>query len=257
MGEEVLLRVQGLKKSYGDFTAVHDLTLEVKRGEVLGFLGPNGAGKTTSISMMCGLLKPTSGSVFLKGKPMGATSEERIKVGLCPQQVVVWDRLKCLEQLIFMGEMYGLDKSTAADRGTKLLEMLGLKDKAKSQASQLSGGMLRRLNIALALVHDPEIVVFDEPEAGLDPQSRVLVRDFIIAQADKKAVILTQEFARMSKAVSVMVKSLKEQLRDFRGQRLQRLGRTRANSRGQGLGGSRRFFRILTRNGSIRRRHGG
>ena len=166
MGDESVLRVEGLKKAYGDFTAVHDLSLEVRRGEVLGFLGPNGAGKTTSISMMCGLLKPTAGTVFLKGKPMGSTNEDRLKVGLCPQHIVVWDRLKCLEQLVFMGEMYGLGAATSRTRGLELLDLLGLKDKANSLASQLSGGMQRRLNIALALIHDPEIVVFDEPEAG-------------------------------------------------------------------------------------------
>jgi len=210
MGDESVLRVEGLKKAYGDFTAVHDLSLEVRRGEVLGFLGPNGAGKTTSISMMCGLLKPTAGTVFLKGKPMGSTNEDRLKVGLCPQHIVVWDRLKCLEQLVFMGEMYGLGAATSRTRGLELLDLLGLKDKANSLASQLSGGMQRRLNIALALIHDPEIVVFDEPEAGLDPQSRVLVRDFIMAQADKKAVILTthnmDEADRVASRVAIIDK---------------------------------------------------
>lgn len=210
MSDGAVLKVDGLKKSYGDFTAVHDLSLEVARGEVLGFLGPNGAGKTTSISMMCGLLKPTAGTVYLRGRPMRSTSEDRLKVGLCPQHIVVWERLKCLEQLVFMGEMYGLGASAARSRGMELLELLGLKEKANSLASQLSGGMQRRLNIALALIHDPEIVVFDEPEAGLDPQSRVLVRDFIIGQADRKAVILTthnmDEADRVASRVAVIDK---------------------------------------------------
>jgi ABC-2 type transport system ATP-binding protein len=210
MGNEAILRVDGLSKTYGAFTAVQGLSLEVKRGEVLGFLGPNGAGKTTSINMMCGLLKPTAGTVYLKGKPMTASSSERLNVGLCPQQIVVWDRLSCIEQLVFIGEMYGLDAITAKTRGKKLLEMLGLSEKTKSQASQLSGGMQRRLNIALALIHDPEIVVFDEPEAGLDPQSRVLVRDFITSLADNKAVILTthnmDEADRVASRVAIIDK---------------------------------------------------
>jgi ABC-2 type transport system ATP-binding protein len=211
MGDsEAVLRVEGLKKTYGDFTAVKDLSLSVQKGEVLGFLGPNGAGKTTSISMMCGLLKPTAGKVFLHGKPMNSSADDRLKVGLCPQSIVVWERLKCLEQLVFMGEMYGLDGSSAKQRGEKLLSDLGLSDKKNAAAHALSGGMKRRLNIALALVHDPEIVVFDEPEAGLDPQSRVLVRDFIKAQAETRAVILTthnmDEADRVSDRVAVIDK---------------------------------------------------
>ena len=191
MADGPVLRAEGLRKSYGDFVAVEDLDLEVARGEVLGFLGPNGAGKTTSISMMCGLLKPTAGTVFLHGKPMSGSGAGRLAVGLCPQAIVLWERLRCLEQLVFMGKMYGVATAAARARGLQLLEQLGLKDRANSTAAQLSGGMQRRLNVALALVHDPEVVVFDEPEAGLDPQSRVLVREFIRAQAEHRAVMLT------------------------------------------------------------------
>jgi ABC-2 type transport system ATP-binding protein len=188
----IVLRTENLTKRYGSLTAVKDLTLEVYEGEVFGFLGPNGAGKTTSINMMCGLLRPDSGQVTIRGVPIdGAGAEVRSRVGVCPQHIVLWERLTCLEQLQFIGQMYGLGGRQARQRGEELLRELDLLDKRKVQARRLSGGMQRRLNLAMALVHDPEIVVLDEPEAGLDPQSRIKVREYIQSLARKKTVIVT------------------------------------------------------------------
>jgi ABC-2 type transport system ATP-binding protein len=110
---------------------------------------------------------------------------------MCPQSVVLWERLTCIEQLQFIGQMYGVGGGEARQRGERLLEELDLSDKRSTQARTLSGGMQRRLNLAMALVHDPEIVVLDEPEAGLDPQSRVKVREYIQSLARKKTIILT------------------------------------------------------------------
>lgn len=187
-----VLQTQHLTKRFGALTAVDDLSLEVYEGEIFGFLGPNGAGKTTSISMMCGLLKPDSGQVLLHGKPVhGGDPEARASVGVCPQETILWDKLTCLEQLEFIGETYGVSRKVARQRGVEWLEKLGLAAKAGELGGRLSGGMKRRLNIALALVHDPQIIVLDEPEAGLDPQSRVLVRETIRSLARKKTVILT------------------------------------------------------------------
>jgi ABC-2 type transport system ATP-binding protein len=196
---EVVLRTEGLTKRYGTLTAVDGLTLDVHEGEILGFLGPNGAGKTTSINMMCGLLRPDTGRVTIRGVPVTATAGSsmpgegpiRARVGVCPQEIVLWERLTCLEQLQFIGQMYGLQGAEARKRGERLLDELGLAEKRKEQARRLSGGMQRRLNLAMALVHDPEIVVLDEPEAGLDPQSRVKVREYIRSLARVKTVILT------------------------------------------------------------------
>ncbi len=189
---DVVLQIQGLTKRYGSLVAVKNLTLEVYEGEVFGFLGPNGAGKTTSINMMCGLLKPDVGQVGLFGVPItSGDADLRARVGVCPQDIVLWGRLTCLEQLQFIGQMYGLSPQEARRRGEQLLEELDLLDKRHKQAHTLSGGMQRRLNLALALVHDPDIVVLDEPEAGLDPQSRVKVREYIRSLARKKTVILT------------------------------------------------------------------
>ena len=192
MVSDVVLRAEGLTKSYGSLMAVKDLSLEVYEGEVFGFLGPNGAGKTTSINMMCGLLKPDAGQVTVYGVPItDVNADTRARVGVCPQEIILWERLTCIEQLRFIGEMYGLSRREAGGSGERLLEELDLLDERNKQARTLSGGMKRRLNLAMALVHDPDIVVLDEPEAGLDPQSRVKVREYIRSLAHKKTVILT------------------------------------------------------------------
>ncbi len=187
-----VLRTEGLSKRYGSLLAVKSLTLEVLEGEVFGFLGPNGAGKTTAINMMCGLLKPDAGRVFVHGQAVaGGNPDIYARVGVCPQDIVLWGRLTCLEQLQFIGEMYGISGHAARRSAERLLEALDLTDKRNSQAHTLSGGMKRRLNLAMALVHDPDIVVLDEPEAGLDPQSRLKVRAYVRSLARKKTVILT------------------------------------------------------------------
>jgi ABC-2 type transport system ATP-binding protein len=192
MMEKIVLHAENLTKRYGALLAVNRLSLDVHEGEVFGFLGPNGAGKTTSINMLCGLLKPDSGHVLVEGLPVANGSHAaRARVGVCPQTVVLWERLTCLEQLVFIGQMYDVKTALARQRAEKLLVDLDLSEKRNALAGTLSGGMQRRLNIAMALVHDPEVVVLDEPEAGLDPQSRVLVRDYIHTIARHKTVILT------------------------------------------------------------------
>lgn len=189
---QIVLQTNGLSKSFGDISAVKMLSLSIYKGEIFGFLGPNGAGKTTSINMICGLLKPDSGNITINDITVNSESDEmKHRVGVCPQDIIIWNKLTCLEQLVFTGELYGMEKSSAYNRSIKLLEDLKLYDKKDKLAGTLSGGMKRRLNIALALVHNPEIIVFDEPEAGLDPQSRVLVRDYIKSLAKVKTVILT------------------------------------------------------------------
>ncbi|MHB8088576.1 MAG: ABC transporter ATP-binding protein [Anaerolineaceae bacterium] len=188
---EIALQTRHLSKKYGALTAVSDLNLEVHEGEVFGFLGPNGAGKTTSINMLCGLLKPNSGEVLIHGTLLDSRSDMQQRVGVCPQSIILWNSLTCIEQLVFIGEMYDIPAKAARSRGEHLLEVMQLTEKRDQLAKTLSGGMQRRLNLIMALVHDPEILVLDEPEAGLDPQSRVLVRDFIKSLARKKTVILT------------------------------------------------------------------
>ena len=204
-----VLQTQSLTKRYGSLTAVQDLSLEVNEGEVFGLLGPNGAGKITSISMMCGLLRPDSGQVVIHGKPIAdGDADVRSRVGVCPQNIVLWGQLTCLEQMIFIGEMYGMKRKAVTQRSEQLLEELDLAEKRDQRARTLSGGMQRRLNLAMALVHDPEILVLDEPEAGLDPQSRVLVREYVKSLARRKTIILTthnmDEAERMADRVAII-----------------------------------------------------
>ncbi len=204
-----VLQAINLTKHYGDLLAVNDLSLEVYAGEVFGLLGPNGAGKTTSINMMCGLLKPDGGYVTIHGQTIASGSADlRSRVGVCPQEIVLWKKLTCLEQLQFIGEMYGIQAGESRQRSMHLLEKMDLVEKAHKLARTLSGGMQRRLNLAMALVHDPEIVILDEPEAGLDPQSRVKVREYIKNLAHNKTIILTthnmDEAERLADRVAII-----------------------------------------------------
>ncbi|MBN1270859.1 MAG: ABC transporter ATP-binding protein [Candidatus Aminicenantes bacterium] len=187
-----VLSLKNVSKSYGDVKAVQDLSLDIRSGEIFGFLGPNGAGKTTTISMICGLLRNDSGDIFINGFSLKKFYKTlKPQIGLCPQDLVIWESLTCLEQLVFVGRQYDLNAKDSRRRSLELLDILGLENKKNRRAKTLSGGMKRRLNIALALVHDPEIVILDEPQAGLDPQSRVLVRDYVRSIAGRKTIILT------------------------------------------------------------------
>jgi ABC-2 type transport system ATP-binding protein len=189
---ENILKIQNLTKRYGNLVAVDRLDMEVHPGEVFGLLGPNGAGKSTTINMICGLLKPDSGTICIHDKTVhyGSLWSKNL-IGVCPQEIVIWNKLTCLEQLQFIGELYNMSSKSARERGQMLLKELGLYEKRNKIGSTLSGGMQRRLNLLIALVHDPEIIILDEPEAGLDPQSRVLVREYIRTMAQRKTIIFT------------------------------------------------------------------
>ena len=199
-----MIQINHLSKHFGALVAVNKLSLKIQQGEILGFLGPNGAGKTTTIRMLCGLLEPDSGEIIWE-KGASKLSDE---IGFCPQENIYWPRLTCLEQLVFMGSMYGITAVEAGARAAGLLKLLGLDNKKNILAEQLSGGMKRRLNIALALIHDPPVLVLDEPGAGLDPQSRILVRDLIKSMAVEKTVILTthnmDEAERLADRVAII-----------------------------------------------------
>lgn len=196
------LTISRLTKRFGARVALDGLDLRVERGEIFGLLGPNGAGKTTAVRLICGFLSPDAGELRFEEasasagaraltQTQGSSADLRRRVGVCPQELVIWELLTCLEQLVFVAEMYGLESRSARERALELLDALGLGDRARVRAGTLSGGMKRRLNLLLALAHDPSIVLLDEPEAGLDPQSRVLVRDFVKGLGRRKTVILT------------------------------------------------------------------
>lgn len=207
---EYIIEARNLTKKYNSFFAVKNLNLKIRKGEVFGFLGPNGAGKTTSIKMITGILKPTKGEILINGENISSTIKE--KIGLCPQEIVIWDSLTCEENLRLIGEMYSVEKNVLNERTKKLLKDLLLTEKTKSLASSLSGGMKRRLNLGMALVHEPEVVVLDEPSAGLDPQSRLILWDYInaLSKNEGKTIVLTTHFMeeadRLSDRVAIMDK---------------------------------------------------
>ena len=203
-----IINAQGISKNFDGLMAVDDLNLKIKKGEVFGFLGPNGAGKTTSINIMVGLLKPSTGKVMVNGEDIEKI--DRGLIGICPQEIVLWEYLTCRESLMLMGDMYEVPKDVLNSRINKLLKDLFLEDKANTVVDKLSGGMKRRLNLALALVHEPEIVVLDEPSEGLDPQSRRVLWNYILSLRNDggKTVILTthlmDEADRLSDRIAII-----------------------------------------------------
>jgi len=205
---QTIIQLDSVSKSYKNLKAVNNLNLEVYSNEILGILGPNGAGKTTTIKMICGLLKPTSGGVQIHSMQWSEAKDLRKKIGYAPQENIFWPKLTCREQLVFNGQMYGMSSRKATASSKNLLKMLGLEEKSNSLASTLSGGMKRRLSLALALVHDPEILILDEPEAGLDPQSRLLVREYIKSLSSLKTIILSthnmDEADRLSDRIAII-----------------------------------------------------
>ena len=188
-----MISATDLHKRFGDVEAVAGLSLEVERGEVFGLLGPNGAGKTTTIGMMVGLVAPDRGSVRIGDAGAPGDQAARRQIGIAPQSLALYDDLSGRENLHFFASLYG--GTDAAERVDALLERTGLADRAGDRVKGYSGGMKRRLNIAAALVHDPSIVLLDEPTAGVDPQSRNAIFDVVTELRDEaRTVIYTTHY---------------------------------------------------------------
>jgi len=177
---ESILEVKDLKKNYGDFAAVKGITFDIKEGEIFSLLGPNGAGKTTTISMLSTLYTPTAGDASIGGHSI---SKEPMAVkqviGVVPQELALYEDLTARENLIFWGQMYGLSGKSLYSRVDEVLEQIGLVDKAKNQVKTYSGGMKRRVNIGVGLLHKPRLLFMDEPTVGIDPQSRRAILDTV------------------------------------------------------------------------------
>lgn len=168
-----MLSVTHLQKRFGDRTAVADVSFEIRPGETVGLLGPNGAGKTTTLAMISGLAQPDHGSVSFQGTPVHQDARQlKLHVGLVPQDLALYDELTAWANLELFGGLYGLSGRMLAQRATSALELVGLADRRNDRVKAYSGGMKRRLNIAGALLHDPDLILLDEPTVGVDPQSR-------------------------------------------------------------------------------------
>jgi len=179
-----MIEFQGLAKHYGDFPAVQPLTLAVQRGEVFGFLGPNGAGKTTTIRMMMGILVPSAGRVLVNGLDCQADAAQvKRHVGYLPDNPIFYDFLRGREILQFVAEMHGMPRQAAIERAAQLLQEFGLQDVSEEFAVNYSMGMKKKLGLACALVHDPAVLILDEPINGLDPRAAREVQDRLIASA--------------------------------------------------------------------------
>jgi ABC-2 type transport system ATP-binding protein len=169
-----------LKKDFGKIHAVDGINLKIPEGSLFGVLGPNGAGKTTTIRILCTILPPTSGGAKILGFDLKKeTHEIRKRIGLCPQDLVVYPRLTAKENIYLIAQMHGMAKKDYKERTDELLGKMNLLDRGNSLVKGFSGGMKRRINVLMAVIHEPEILFFDEPTAGLDPQSRRVVWDFI------------------------------------------------------------------------------
>jgi ABC-2 type transport system ATP-binding protein len=206
-----MIRVQDLRKVYGNNVAVAGVSFEVAPGETFGLLGPNGAGKTTTISLMTGLLRPDAGSVALNGAADPTRVEVRRQLGVAPQSLALYDNLTGEENLAFFGKLYGLGGSGLRQRVAWCLEMAGLTDRKADRVGTYSGGMKRRLNLACSLVHDPPVLFLDEPTVGVDPQSRNHLFASIeeLARQGKTLIYTThymEEAQRLCRRVAIMEK---------------------------------------------------
>lgn len=191
-----MVRVKGLEKAYGSRKALSGVSLNVEAGSCFGLLGPNGAGKSTTISIIVGTLVADRGSVEINGRVITSDTDTlRSKIGYVPQEIALYEELNSRQNLALFGALYGLTKETIDKRADMVLEFVGLGDRASEAVKAFSGGMKRRLNIAVALLHDPSLIILDEPTVGVDPQSRNAIFETLrTLKASGKTLIYTTHY---------------------------------------------------------------
>jgi ABC-2 type transport system ATP-binding protein len=191
-----MLEVSHLKKTFGDLKAVDDVSFSVKPGELVGLLGPNGAGKTTTVSMISAMLRPDSGEVRIDGVVVdGDTNPVKRRIGLVPQDIALYDDLSARENLRFFGSLYDIGRDELDEAIRARLMLVGLADRAKDRVVNFSGGMKRRLNLAAGLLHDPDVLLLDEPTVGVDPQSRnAIFENLETLKKQGKALLYTTHY---------------------------------------------------------------
>ncbi|TMR92263.1 ABC transporter ATP-binding protein [Nonomuraea basaltis] len=188
MSRDEILKCRDLRKTFGDLVAVDNVTFTIEAGETYGLLGPNGAGKTTTISMIAGILERDSGEVLISGRPLSTPSKRQI--GYVPQDLALYPDLSARENLRFFARLYGLRRAEARPRIDEVLGVVGLTDRADDAVKEYSGGMKRRLNIGVGLLHRPPLLILDEPTAGVDPQSRNAILESVAALAGAGVAVL-------------------------------------------------------------------
>jgi len=207
---EPILVTKDLMKNFGSNQAVQGVSFSVLRGEIFSLLGPNGAGKTTTISMLSCLLQPSGGDAEIGGHSITKNPMAVKKlIGIVPQELALYEALNAFQNLNFWGRMYGLGGQALIDRIAEVLEQVSLADRAKEPVSRYSGGMKRRLNIAVGLLHKPQLVFMDEPTVGIDPQSRRSILDMVKALRDEGMTVLytthyMEEAAELSDRVGII-----------------------------------------------------
>jgi ABC-2 type transport system ATP-binding protein len=189
MAGEQVVRAEGLRKRFGTHTALDGLSLSVPQGQLYGLAGPNGAGKTTLIRTLCGLLRPDQGEAHLLGWRMPNT-RVRSQLGYMPQDFAVYDDLSVIQNLEFFGELYGLRRAHVRGRADELLDLVQLADRRRDRVGSLSGGMRRRVSLAISLLHKPRLAFLDEPTAGVDPKLRRSFWDYFSALADQDVTLV-------------------------------------------------------------------
>ena len=196
MNQRNAIKIDGLVKRFEEVTAVDGLSLKIRKGEIFGLLGPNGAGKSTTINILSGLVEPTSGSATVGGYDIvKQASKVRTLIGVCPQHSAYYKYLTGRENIHMFGELHGMERGLIKERTADLIDNIGLVEAADRKAGGYSGGMVRRVNLAMALVHDPQIAFLDEPTVGMDPQSRRATWGFIEEFRERgRTVILTTHY---------------------------------------------------------------
>jgi ABC-2 type transport system ATP-binding protein len=194
-GDDFAIQTFNLTRKFNSLVAVDGIDLNIKRGELFALLGPNGAGKTTTINMLCCLLKPSGGTAQVLGYDI-LKQPFKIKetIGVSPQETVISEHLNSQENLALIGKIHGVDARELKTRAQELLETMGLEARAKDQVRKFSGGMKRRLNIAMALIHKPKVLFLDEPSLGLDPQARRAIWEYIIKLKKEMTILLTTHY---------------------------------------------------------------
>jgi ABC-2 type transport system ATP-binding protein len=209
MAEEFMV-AKDLHKSFNDFKAVNGVSFSIAKGEIFGLLGPNGAGKTTTIRMLSTVLTPDSGEIIIGGYPLSREAEAiRSIIGVCPQDLALYEDLSAIDNMIFFGRMAGLNRQDARTQAIANLKLMGLEDRAKGKVAKFSGGMKRRINLAIALMGEPELLFLDEPTVGIDPQSRNNIYENILGLQKKGMTVLytthyMEEADRICQRVAIM-----------------------------------------------------